>query len=74
MSQQFENKSLQDQATEACAQMPEVHDAMRDMLWTLGQNSKPLDERLRECLHWLEVQDLITVNGQNVFIKDPEEV
>jgi hypothetical protein len=47
---------------------------MKDILWTLGQNSRPLDERLRECLHWLEVQDLITVNGQNVFINDPEEV
>jgi hypothetical protein len=74
MSQQFGNMPLHDQAAEACAQKTEVRSAMKDILWTLGQNSRPLDERLRECLHWLEVQDLITVNGQNVFINDPEEV
>jgi hypothetical protein len=40
MTQQFENMPLHDQAAEACAQKTEVRSAMKDILWTLGQNSR----------------------------------
>jgi hypothetical protein len=71
-SEHWNSLSLGEQSEAATKQVPEVCFGMRDVLWTLAENSKPLDQRLRECLHWLEVQGLIKVNGQNVWIEDPE--